>query len=427
VVSKSTATVAMLETPTISPLDLRFGADNDLLAAVCKRASPAIAAVARRFARAFFVGSVFAPGLAMVGAEIALDQWEESIYGAARASTTGTGERRETALTSCLAEACEFLSQFERPGDVLPAGRARNTSSLLAVVDGWIADSLAQAQGPIEWVRARNASSNAVVLLPADLCLRRPTGSRSITPPVPLSTGTAAGVDFAAAATRAIFELCERDAAAMWWLGGRRAREFAPDDEVTQSAADYIQRLRQGTTGRTSWVLDISSDTNIPVVAAVSVDDSGRGLACGLAARFTAVDAAHAAILEMCQMELAAPMARAKRAERGDDALNHADRRHLRRAAAFVADCEALHPIGFSNLSRSHLEFDRFDLVVRHLDERDIAVYLLDLQRADLGVSVVRAIAPSLQPFSLSIATQRFSRQRRMGAGHSLGEHIPLL
>ena len=119
----------------------------------------------------------------------------------------------------------------------------------------------------------------------------------------------------------------------MWWLGGCRPKRFALDHPAIRAGAELIARLRQGETARRTLLLDITTENGVPAVAAVSMDRDGRGMAYGLSSRLDASEAAGSAILEMCQMEMAAPIAEAKRAEGGDAALNDADRRHLRRAA----------------------------------------------------------------------------------------------
>src|SRR4029077_15357944 len=111
-------------------------------------------------------------------------------------------------------------------------------------------------------------------------------GARQLAiPGAAMSTGCAAGPSFDAAASRALLELVERDAASLWWIGGHRPRPLAFDDQAMTEGVRLLSSLRQDNRRRASWLLDITSDLAIPCVAAVSVDDDGRGLACGLAAR----------------------------------------------------------------------------------------------------------------------------------------------
>jgi ribosomal protein S12 methylthiotransferase accessory factor len=244
-----------------------------------------------------------------------------------------------------------------------------------------------------------------------------------------LSSGAAAGPSFETAALRAVLELCERDAAAMWWLGGCRPKRFALEHPTIKAGAELIERLRQGEAARRTLLLDITTDNGIPVVAAVSVDHDGRGMACGLSSRLTASDAARAAVLEMCQMEMAAPIAEAKRAEGGDALLNDADRRHLRRAEFATADCELLHP---RDMSRHATSGPPATLglkgMIGHLRDRGIRLFLVDHTRQDIGVAVARAVSPDLQPFSAAVSTKRFAQTRRDNEGSDIaGYETPLL
>jgi thiazole/oxazole-forming peptide maturase SagD family component len=411
----------------LTPLDLYSPSDGKLLDSIASLASAELVAVAERLTRVFSIASPFAPGLHCIGAEIAIDADPTAASNATRLSVAGNGETLAAALVSCLGEAAEFLSQFERPGDI-EAGIAGSDRTKFAA-DGWIAEAMSRADRTIDWINASDASTGDIALLPADLCLRRPPTRRAIEPVVALSSGAAAGPSFETAALRAVLELCERDAAAMWWLGGCRPKRFALEHPTIKAGAELIERLRQGEAARRTLLLDITTDNGIPVVAAVSVDDDGRGMACGLSSRLTASDAARAAVLEMCQMEMAAPIAEAKRAEGGDALLNDADRRHLRRAEFATADCELLHP---RDMSRHATSGPPAALglkgMIGHLRDRGIRLFLVDHTRQDIGVAVARAVSPDLQPFSAAVSTKRFAQTRRDNGGSDIaGYETPLL
>jgi thiazole/oxazole-forming peptide maturase SagD family component len=411
----------------LTPLDLYSPSDGKLLDSIASLASAELVAVAERLTRVFSIASPFAPGLHCIGAEIAIDADPTAASNATRLSVAGNGETLAAALVSCLGEAAEFLSQFERPGDI-EAGIAGSDRTKFAA-DGWIAEAMSRADRTIDWINASDASTGDIALLPADLCLRRPPTRRAIEPVVALSSGAAAGPSFETAALRAVLELCERDAAAMWWLGGCRPKRFALEHPTIKAGAELIERLRQGEAARRTLLLDITTDNGIPVVAAVSVDHDGRGMACGLSSRLTASDAARAAVLEMCQMEMAAPIAEAKRAEGGDALLNDADRRHLRRAEFATADCELLHP---RDMSRHATSGPPAALglkgMIGHLRDRGIRLFLVDHTRQDVGVAVARAVSPDLQPFSAAVSTKRFAQTRRDNEGSDIaGYETPLL
>jgi len=412
--------------PSLASLDLRVAPGAALLDKVRHETSPALAAVADQLARAFIVNSPWAPGFRCIGAELALDQEAAAAYGAQRVSVAGNGETLEAALVSCLGEAIDRLAVVERPGDIRPSEPARQNDEALA--GSWIAQAGSSAD-EIDWIDARDAITSHPVALPADLCLRRPPARRRIEPVGALSAGVAAGPDFASAAIRAGLELCERDAAALWWLGGRRPRAFPLEHAASVVGAKLIASLRQGRTDRRTLLLDITTDLDIPAVAAVSLNKTGSGLACGLAARLDWEGAVRAAILEMCQMELAAPLAEAKRAERGNAALNDIDRRHLQRAAFAASTCQLIHPRDVSALeTKDPAAHDVLQGFASRLDRLGVRLFTVDLSRPDIGVAVARMVSPDLQPYTADVVSERLRQCRAVNDGlHATTAAIPLM
>ena len=409
------------------PLDLYSRSGGKLLDSIASLASAELVALAGRLTRVFSIASQFAPGLHFIGGEITIDADPTATVAAARLSVGGNGETLAAALVSCLGEAAEYLSQFERSGDVATATAGSDQTNLVS--DGWVGQVMSRAGPTVDCVNASDATTGKIALLPADLCLRRAPSRRVVEPVSALSSGAAAGPTFETAALRAVLELCERDAAAMWWLGGCRPKRFALEHPATKAGAELIERLRQGKTARRTMLLDITTDNGVPAVAAVSLDRDGRGMACGLSSRLSASDAARAAVLEMCQMEMAAPTAEAKRAEGGDAVLNEADRRHLRRAKFAAAECELLHPRDMSPHAAS-LPAAAAGLkgLAGHLRDRGIRLFLVDHTRQDIAVAVARAVSPDLQPFSAAVSTMRFCHARRDNESSDIAKYdIPLL
>ena len=121
------------------------------------------------------------------------------------------------------------------------------------------------------------------------------------------STGCAAGADTAAALAVALWECVERDAVALWWHGGRQGAALGLEVIDAHQPRLYWwlhQRARR------TQLLDLTSDIGLPVVAAVSSDADGRGVATGTAARPSLADAALAAVTEMVQTEVGMELAR---------------------------------------------------------------------------------------------------------------------
>ncbi len=320
--------------------------------------------------------------------------------GAPALSATGAALTRERAALLCLGETAELLSAIERPGDVVEPDGARIEPA------GWYRRSLGEAAGAVEWVPGFRCIDGAPVLLPADLCLRRPLGRRRIAPVGALSSGVAAGFDGPSALCRAILELIERDAAALWWFGGRPGRELNGDG-AARDAKPVLAALRGGQALRRTMMIDITTELGVPVVAAVARNEDGRGTAIGIAARLTPGAAAAAALIEMAQMEVAAELARYKLAAEGPDGVGQADRRHLRRIAADSGSLPQLRPVARGR--RPPVDLPDANALVRHLQALNVTFFATDLGRSEIGVPVVRALSPDLQPFSLDAECDRLA------------------
>jgi ribosomal protein S12 methylthiotransferase accessory factor len=298
--------------------------------------------VASRLMRVFELAAPEAPGLVCFGAEIDPATADPLHAGSAAISVSGVGVSLQEAFQGCIGEGIEYLSQLQTASDVLElpdrnhpaAGHGPLTREFLAAFAAY----RLRPDAELSWHRATRLTDRSEVLLPADLCLRRPLDQREIRPPFPLSTGSAAGTSREAAALHGLLELIERDAASLWWWGGQRGRSIPPQHQAHIKAHTLLARLRQNASARRSWLLDITTDIGIACVAAVSCMADGFGFAFGLAARPTLAAAACAAVVEMCQGELAYAVVEAKCRERGEAALNERDRIHRRRATMINAD-----------------------------------------------------------------------------------------
>jgi ribosomal protein S12 methylthiotransferase accessory factor len=189
---------------------------------------------------------------------------------------------------------------------------------------------------------------------------------------------------------------------------------------------------RRGRQRRRTWLLDITTDIDIPAVAAVSARDDGFGFCFGLGARLTLAEAATAAIFELCQVELGQHVVAAKRRESGETALNDSDRRQLRRGTLVdTRSCALLHPEGAPRPAGPGLPSDpaiALPLLVERLAASGVTVYRLDLTRAVFGVQVARVLAPTLQMEPCSIAGPRLERTiRETGGGAIHTGGLPLL
>jgi ribosomal protein S12 methylthiotransferase accessory factor len=372
---------------------------------------------ASRFSRVFQLAAPDAPGLVCFGAEFDPAIADPMHAGSPLAGVSGVGLSLQEAFQGCIGEGIEYLSQLQTADDELlagdaavPAGKPGSQAQTFLTA---LAAHRMRPEGELSLHCATRLGDDSEVLWPADLCLRRPLSEREINPPFPLSSGSAAGTSWHAAALHGMLELIERDAASLWWRGGRRAGWIAPEHEASEMATALLSRLRQGASARRSWLLDITTDLGVPCVVSVSCLQDGFGLALGLAARPTLAAAARSAVLEMCQLELALAVVDAKCRERGEAALNERDLTHRRRATLINANaCALLQP---GSPRTNHMALERSDpaealrIIAERLAHSGIESLALDLTRAMFEIPVARVMAPALQLEPCAIVTSRLA------------------
>lgn len=358
-----------------------------------------------------------APGFVFVGGELAPADFGLTRYGSP-VSLSGKGTDARSAYAGCIGEGVEHLSRLEWGDEKLVRGSSRMMDHRLDHASLTEILKLAgREDGPtaseFDWMPAMRLSDAAPVRVPAALCLRRPA-DRGTPIPSAISSGCAAGPTLEAATLAALLELIERDAVALWWMGGRRGGPFGLNMLARTGAPEMLQHLREGAYSRPTWLLNLTTDLGIPCVAALSASADGTGFACGTAARLNAADAVGAALLELCQSELGHHLVAAKRDVRGHGALNEFDRQKLDRGRFLDArSCRLLHPFGFPENfpeTRAAEAGETIGVIVKCLQRIGVEPLLVDLTRSTLPLCAARAIAPGLQPFPSSLITDRLAR-----------------
>jgi ribosomal protein S12 methylthiotransferase accessory factor len=419
---------------SLSMQNIDFASESGLalLTRLAERDARALVTMAGRAQRAFALASSWAPGAHFIGAQLSAPAPPGS-GSTMTFSLAGCGETAETALISCLGEGVERVATVECEGDTacrLPLSEARPRVMPQAVP---LIEELLGRSGDIsagvDWCHGRDLASGNDVLVPASWTLRRAAAGPLLPPDIALSTGVAAGSTCEHAAERALLELIERDAAALWWIGGRRGRPLALDEPAAAGSATLLQAVRQGAAQRATWLLDITTDLGVPCFVAMSASPRGDGLAFGFSARLSRDEAARAAIFEMCQMELGVQLSAEKLRQLGSEALAEADRRHLARATALSAEsCDLLHPIGTPWHGDIEPPSDGLGHLQQLLAAKGMSVALVDLTRPALAVPVVRAIAPGLQQMPGGLVTERLNRAvATFGGGERWTGGLPLM
>ncbi len=393
--------------------------------------------VAARMRRLFQLPVRDAPRLFLVGGEVDASAIGQPAGTRPLASASGTGFDLAHATAACISECVEFLSQLAPHdhgrvgGTEAEVAHGLEPEALLALLAmlGFEGDA-----GPrLSWLSGASVVRDASVLLPEALCIRNLADPAMPEPRVKLSSGCAAGRTTESALLHALLELVERDAVALWWIGGRRAHPLPCGPGIPPS---LLAALGRDASHRTSWLLDITTDLGVPCVAALSLGADGRGLVCGFAARLDYDEAMTAAVREMCQMEVGLDLIFRKRAEGGDAeggdaALNAVDRKHLQRAFGFDArQCPLLKPCqdGAASIRTGSLPSACPRAFWSSIEGCAGDAFWVDLTRADLGIPAVRALAPGLQPYPTDLVTPRLQREiAATGGGFGLTSGIALM
>jgi oxazoline/thiazoline synthase len=220
------------------------------------------------------------------------------------------------------------------------------------------------------------------------------------------SNGCAAGNTLEEAILQGFLELVERDACAIWWYNRLQRAEI----DLDRLGDSYIGDLRAqfAAQGRSLWVLDVTSDLDIPVVVAVLhwQQDGQERVEFAAGADFDLRVAALRAVTGLNEIlsvdRMTRPAGAAAPTDKGG-ALPLPLRKHahlLPRGKAAARKAQ----------SRKFAGLDRRDQVlgcVKLVKRLDLDFLVLDQTRPDVGVPVVRVIVPGLRPFHRRFAPGR--------------------
>ena len=219
------------------------------------------------------------------------------------------------------------------------------------------------------------------------------------------ANGCAAGNTIEEAILQGFLELVERDGVALWWYNRLSRPEVALesfDEPYFQAVVEYYHSL-----GRELWVLDITSDLNIPTFAAISRrrDREVEDIILGFGAHFDPKLAIQRAITEVCQVLPAVlnanPDGTTRYAVSAESQMLHWWK------TATIENQPYL--VGDRHLSsKTHSDYT----IVWHEDfledikycqnlvgEKGMEMLVLDQTRPDIGLNVVKVIVPGLRHF----------------------------
>ena len=217
------------------------------------------------------------------------------------------------------------------------------------------------------------------------------------------SNGCAAGGTLEDAALQGLLELVERDAVALWWYN--RTRQPAVDPAAFGDPWTAQVQEAHAALGREVWVLDLTSDLGVPVMAALSrrTDRAAEDIVFGFGAHLDPAVALCRALAEMNQLLPAVLTARPDGTGYtcSDPVALSWWRTATRDAMPYLAAdpaAEPRTPAHYGHRPSADL-LDDVDEVRRRMERAGLEVLVLDQTRPDLELPVVRMIVPGLRHF----------------------------
>jgi oxazoline/thiazoline synthase len=218
------------------------------------------------------------------------------------------------------------------------------------------------------------------------------------------SNGCAAGNTLEEAIVQGFLELVERDSYAIWWYNRSQRAEV----DLDHFEDSYVSDLRSQFTdaGRKLWVLDITSDLGVPTFVAIMhwIQDGHENIEFGSGAHFDPRIALLRAMTELSQflsIGLMGGGSGEKPTLDGVTPLKLEDYPFLLPAQNPIPRPELGMPIPRSTTRQ------QVDACVEIMRRAGHDFLVLDQTRPDVGVSVVRVVAPGLRHFYRRFAPGR--------------------
>src|SRR5260370_41532392 len=174
---------------------------------------------ASRFTRVFELAAPDAPGLVCFGAEFDPSLADPLHAGHPMVGVSGVGLSLQDAFQGCIGEGIEYLSQLQTADDALEFDQSDPAAKLGPQAREFLAAFSAHrlhGDAALSWHRVTRLTDGREVLLPADLCVRRPSNLQEVHPPFPLGTGSASGISWDAAALHGLLEPIEHQSESLW-------------------------------------------------------------------------------------------------------------------------------------------------------------------------------------------------------------------
>ncbi len=222
------------------------------------------------------------------------------------------------------------------------------------------------------------------------------------------SNGNAAGNSLEEAIVQGFMELVERDCVALWWYN----RIQRPAVDLDSFDEPYLQALRDYYQSQNYqfWVLDITSDLNIPSFAAIvqHANQNSESIALGFGTHFDPKIAMLRAVTEVNQF-LAMLSQHQNKKELGNPDLEYWYKDATLANQPYLVPDQSIKPkvyADYPNYYSSDLKQDVLtciEIAANH----GLETLVLDQTRPDIGLSVVKVIIPGLRHFWCRFAEGR--------------------
>ena len=266
-------------------------------------------------------------------------------------------------------------------------------------------------EAEIDWTPLWSLTRQEVRYLPTAYCYYAPPRN---TPGaeycVGCSNGNAAGNTLEEAILQGFLELVERDSVALWWYN----RVRRPGVCLDSFADPYLERLGAFLRGRRRdlWALDLTSDLQIPVFAALSrcTDQPAENILFGFGAHLDPRIALLRAVTELNQM---LALVLGEEGEQPMDVIQDSETVDWLKTAT-LANQPYLVPDGHT--SRESADYPRRwagdlkeDVLACQalVEGLGMEMLVLDQTRPDIGMPVVKVVVPGLRHFWARFAPGR--------------------
>ena len=261
----------------------------------------------------------------------------------------------------------------------------------------------------VSWTPVWSFTQERERYLPTTMLYSMPSELRDPNDRIADSNGCAAGNTLEEATLQAFYELVERDAFAIWWYNCIQVPAVdltSFDEEYLVSAMEYYNRKE-----RELWMLDITSDLDIPTFVAVSrrTNSESEDIIYGAGTHSEPEIAALRAVCELnqCLSWLPDGTKGTNRPKIDDPIALHWWQ------TARLEGCRWLAPSEHTRTATDYSVVDSEDMRddIEHcraiVEAKGLEFLVLDQTRPDIGMPVVRVIVPGLRHFWARLAPGR--------------------